>query len=125
MAGGIFGDLPFEFNIKCVIFTVLVAGGYWFLPHKNLWVLLFLLWLPYIAMAWYDYYYRCEPSGKLKPTPLPFGRQLFLPFKPPDYQEEFQKLTDEQLGIMDTVDHIAGYSILILILVFFLFFKFK
>ena len=47
MAGGIFPGAPFHFNIKCVIFTLFLAGGYWFAPAKNIWILGFLLWFPY------------------------------------------------------------------------------
>ena len=47
-------------NWKCIIFTVILALGYWFLPKKNKWILLILLYFPYIILAWYDYYYKCE-----------------------------------------------------------------
>ena len=71
MSGGIFPGRPFEVNIKCVLFTMLIAGGYWYLPSKNLYILIFLLWSPYIAMAWYDYSYDC--NDKLKYTLFPFA----------------------------------------------------
>jgi hypothetical protein len=111
MAGGLFPGKPFEFNIKCIIFTVILAGGYWYLPPKNLWILVFLLWFPYIAMAWYDYAYDCQ--NKLQPTAVPFGRIIWLPFKPPGYKEEFDALPPEKIAIMNRVDHIAGWSILV------------
>ena len=107
MAGGIFPGAPFRFNIKCIIFTALLAGGYWFLPHKNLWVLFFLLWFPYIAMAWYDYAYECR---SLKPTIVPFGRYIWLPFKPKAYQDEFTKMSDSQVAAMNRLDHIVGWT---------------
>ena len=107
MAGGIFPGAPFRFNIKCIIFTAMLAGGYWFLPHKNLWVLFFLLWFPYIAMAWYDYAYECR---SLKPTIVPFGRYLWLPFKPKAYQDEFTKMSDSQVAAMNRLDHIIGWT---------------
>lgn len=102
MAGGIFPGRPFIPNIKCVVFTALLAGGYWFLPHKNILVLLLLLWFPYIAMAWYDYSYKCQ--DKLKPTVVPFGRYIWLPFKPQAYKDEFKKLSSETIKEMDHVD---------------------
>lgn len=111
MSGGIFPGKPFKFNIKCIIFTLVIACGYWFLPKKNVWILLFLLWFPYIALAWYDYSYNCQ--DKLLPTAVPFGRYIWLPFKPPGYQAEFKKFTQEQISFMDKVDHITGWSILI------------
>lgn len=110
MAGGLFPGHPFALNIKCIIFTLVLASGYWYLPHKNLYVLIFLLWFPYIALAWYDYSYDCK--DKLKPTLVPFGRYIWLPFKPPGYKEEFEKLPPEQIAAMNKLDHIVFWSIL-------------
>lgn len=111
MAGGIFPGAPFKFNIKCVVFTALLSGGYWFLPHRNLFVLFFLLWFPYIAMAWYDYMYECR--NKLGPTIVPFGRYMWLPFKPPGYKAEFNKMSESQVGMMSSVDHLVGWTIVV------------
>ena len=110
MAGGIFPGHPFEFNLKCIVFTALIAGGYWVLPQKNLWVLLFLLWFPYIALAWYDYSYDCK--DKLKPTLVPFGRYIWLPFKPQGYKDEFNKLPPEQIQAMNNLDHLVLWTAL-------------
>jgi len=109
MAGGLFSGHPFAFNWKCIIFTLILAGGYWVLPHKNPWVLAFLIWSPYIALAWYDYSYNCQ--DKLKPTLVPFGRYIWLPFKPPGYKNEFNKLPPEQIKDMDTMDHLVGWTV--------------
>lgn len=114
MASGIFGGRKLVFNIKCVIFTLMLAGGYWTLPPKNLYILFFLLWAPYVAMAWYDYSYECK--DKIKPTVIPLGRYIFLPFKPPGYKQDFDKLSKDTIGWMDRVDHITLWSILVLIL---------
>ena len=116
MAGGIFPGAPFKFNIKCVIFSAALAGGYWFLPPKNLFVLFFLLWFPYIAMAWYDYMYECR--NKLGPTIVPFGRYMWLPFKPPQYQADFNKMSVSQNESMDRVDHLVGWTIVLLVLAY-------
>jgi len=116
MAGGIFPGAPFKFNIKCVIFTAMLAGGYWLLPPKNYFVLFFLLWFPYIAMAWYDYMYECR--NKLGPTIVPFGRYMWLPFKPPQYQAEYNKMSESQIGLMSRVDHLVGWTIVILVLAY-------
>ena len=110
MAGGLFPGHPFALNIKCIIFTAILAAGYWFAPHKNLWVLSFLIWFPYIALAWYDYSYNCQ--DKLKPTLVPFGRYIWLPFKPPGYMEAFDKLPAEQIQAMNTLDHLVLWSAL-------------
>ena len=114
MSGGLFPHYPFQPNWKCVIFTFFIAGGYWWLPPKKLYILLFLLWLPYIALAWYDYMYDCHQQ--MQPTLLPFGRWLFLPFKPPSYQQAYQDLPDIAKADMDEVDHIVGWTIIVIIL---------
>ena len=110
MSGGIFPGHPFHLNIKCIIFTIIIAGGYWFLPKKNVYILIFLLWSPYIALAWYDYMYDCH--DRMHPTIIPFGRYFFLPFKPPDYQNEYKTMSDESKQIFDKIDHITLWTIL-------------
>ena len=109
MAGGVFPGKPFEFNVKCIIFSLILSLGYWFAPHRNLWILAFLLWFPYLAMAWYDWSYKCE--SKLQPTAVPFGRYIWLPFKPAGYKQAFDELPPEKIAIMDRVDHIAGWTL--------------
>ena len=112
MSGGIFPSRPFHFNLKCIIFTIIIAGGYWYLPYKNIFVLIFLLWLPYVSLAWYDYSYDCR--DKMQPTIIPFGRYIFLPFKPSGYKAQFKKLSNEQIQTMDRLDHITGWTIVIM-----------
>ena len=114
MAGGLFPGKPFAYNLKCIVGTLLIAGGYWFLPPKNVWVLIFLLWLPYVLMAWYDYLYDCR--DKMKPTLFPFGRYVFLPFKPPGYKAEFERMDPAQIEIMVRLDHIVGWTLLIAVM---------
>lgn len=122
MAGGLFPGHPFKFNIKCIIFTAAIAGGYWYLPHRNLLVLAFLLWFPYIAMAWYDYVYACEPH--LGPTLVPFGQYLWLPFKPPSYKAEYAADKELQQAYQN-LNHILGWTILAGITTFFILKKMK
>lgn len=55
-------------NLKCIVFTLVLAFGYWFLPSRNKWVLLVLLYFPYLVMAWYDHMYAC--ARQLGPTYL-------------------------------------------------------
>jgi hypothetical protein len=109
MSGGIFPGRPFHFNVKCIIFTLVLAAGYWYLPHKNPWVLAFLIWFPYIALAWYDWSYQCQ--DKLQPTLVPFGRYIWLPFKPPGYKQAYEDLPDEQKEAMNKLDHLVGWTI--------------
>ena len=47
-------------NWKCIIFTLSLALGYWFLPKNNKYILVTLLYFPYIILAWYDYIYVCK-----------------------------------------------------------------
>jgi hypothetical protein len=116
MAGGLFPGYPFSLNVKCIVFTAILAGGYWYLPPKNLWILAFLIWFPYIALAWYDYSYKCQ-QDKLKPTLVPFGRYLWLPFKPPGYKEQ---VTPELAISMRNLDHIILWSVLAFAAAYFL-----
>ena len=108
MSGGLFPGRPFRFNLKCVLFSLFLALGYWFAPHKNKWILAFLVWFPYIALAWYDYSYNCQ--DKLKPTLVPFGRYIWLPFKPPGYKKAFDELPPEQIQAMKTLDHLVLWT---------------
>jgi hypothetical protein len=108
MAGGLYEGRPFSFNLKCIVFTAGVAGGYWYLPPRSRWVLALLLWLPYVAMAWYDYRYDCQ--DKMQPTLVPFGRYLFLPFKPAGYRAEYGKMAQAQIDAMARVDHVVAWS---------------
>ena len=123
MAGGIFTGRPFRFNIKCIIFTAVLAAGYWYLPPKNPWVLAFLIWFPYIALAWYDWTYNCQ--DKLQPTIVPFGRYVWLPFKPPGYKEEFNELPQDKIEAMNNIDHIAGWTIVAALITWKLVSKFR
>lgn len=100
------------------MFTALLSAGYWFAPHKNLLVLIFLLWFPYIALSWYDYAYACR--DKLDPTVVPFGRMFWLPFKPKGYKDEFHKMADDQIQTMNRVDHLVGWTVVAGIAAFFL-----
>ena len=94
----------FTWNIKCIIFTAIIAGGYWFLPHRNIYILTFLLWFPYLAMAWYDYLYDCE---QMLPTNLPLGRLIYLPFKPPEYQQKYKEMPTRMKKVMNSTDKLT------------------
>lgn len=75
-------DVPPAVNMKCIIFTLILALGYWYLPSRNKWVLLSLLYFPYLAMAYYDYYYVCKRN--LGPTYL----ALFYSWAKPKESEQ-------------------------------------
>lgn len=107
MAGGLFDTQPFSLNLKCIIFSILLAGGYWFLPPKNIIVLLSLLYFPYLALAWYDYVYDCR-LGLLQPTIFPFGEYVYLPFKPPDYKDRYNEMPIEKRDKMKEYGRFIG-----------------
>lgn len=112
MAGGLYPGRPFSLNPKCIAFTAAVAGGYWALPPRRWWALGLLLWLPYVAMAWYDHAYDCRDG--LDPTLVPFGRYLFLPFKPGPYRRAYGKMAQAQIDAMRRLDHVLGWSLVAL-----------
>ena len=107
MAGGIV-ERPFALNVKCIVLSLLVGTGYWFLPSHNVWVLMFLFWVSYVGLSWYDELYTC--SNAMKPTLFPFGRLVFLPFKPPGYQEDMKNISPRQVELMNRVDHLACFT---------------
>lgn len=121
MAGGLFDTQPFSLNIKCIIFTFLLAGGYWYLPPKKLWILIALLYFPYLALAWYDYVYDCR-AGLLQPTVFPFGEYLYLPFKPPDYKERYTNMSQEKKTKMKEYGRFIA-ALLLGVLIVFYFYK--
>jgi hypothetical protein len=63
-------------NWKCIVITMILAGGYWFLP-RNKWILLAIVYFTYLAIAWYDYYYKCQRN--MGPTYLAFFYKTFKP----------------------------------------------
>ena len=52
----------------------------------------------------------------MKYTLFPFGKYIFLPFKPKGYQKTYTELTNEQKKLIDNNDHIYGWTILIFII---------
>jgi len=90
MAGGLFGK-PFAFNIKCIIFSLIIMALFLYNPKiKNNYVLygtLFIIFvISYVAMAWYDYFFDCRI------LPLRKGEKSWQKhIKPPAHQPEKQK----------------------------------
>ena len=56
----VYDTTPPALNLKCIVATILLSCGYWWLPPRNKYVLLFLSYMPYLAIAWYDYIYACK-----------------------------------------------------------------
>ena len=64
MAGGLFGK-PFAFNIKCIIFSLIIMTLFLYKPDIQntylLYAILFIIFvISYVAMAWYDYIFDCN-----------------------------------------------------------------
>lgn len=87
-------------NAKCIILSIALAAGYWFLPRRNKWILLAILYFTYLAIAWYDYYYRCERD--MRPTYLAYFYDFLKPPKsrqvlewkawPPELKRKIQRV---------------------------------
>ena len=92
---------PPSWNTRCIVFTLTLALGYWYLPSKNKWILLALLYFPYLAMAWYDHVYDCR-RNKLGPTYL---ARLYAFAKPPDSLQikQYRECAYPQIRLVDTL----------------------
>ncbi len=99
MTGGIFPNYPFELNIKCVIFSIIIMTLFLYKPPEmNPWtktlVLTFIFIVSYVAMAWYDYKFNCTKLALKKST---HGVTDY--FKPPPHSEsqtDRSKMTPEE-----------------------------
>ena len=60
-------DGPITGNVKCIIISVFLALFYWYIPPKNKYVLLGILYITYILIAYYDFFYDCR-KGEFGPT---------------------------------------------------------
>jgi hypothetical protein len=85
MTGGIFPNYPFQINIKCVIFAIIVIFIFFYNPPKmnlywEIFVSLILFVVAYVAMAWYDYKFDCRNLA-LKRSSGSYS--ITKPFKPP------------------------------------------
>jgi len=60
---GVYTEQLFNFNPKCVIFSIIVCIAYWVLPaDRNIFLLPVLFGISYIGMSWYDFMYNCDYS---------------------------------------------------------------
>jgi hypothetical protein len=97
MAGGIFTDKPFEFNVKCAIISV-IGIILFLLPGNTLYkdgsyvlmlIISLLFIILYVAVAYYDHLYNCDTimkSGKYSIT------RSFKPHEQIGLQEEHRYL---------------------------------
>lgn len=69
-------------NLKCILLTIVLSVGYWWLPKKNLIILGAILYFTYISLAWYDYLYTCQRN--MGPTYLSL---FYWWIKPPESKQ--------------------------------------
>lgn len=79
MAGWPFDE--FALNPKCLAFSGMMVGAYWYLPCKydrNAYKsAAFISLASYIGLAWYDYAYDC--TNKMKPGAIAPFTKYFKP----------------------------------------------
>ena len=115
MGLGLF-NTPLYLNLKCIIFSFFIILIY-YLPKPqsivhNI-IMMFLLGTSaYITMAWYDVLYDC--NDRLKPT---FLGWISKPFKPKEYQQQYENLPLKYKKIIRNVD----IFILLILLITFLY----
>ena len=102
-------DGPLTGNLKCVVLSALLAGGYWFAPPRNKWVLLGILYFTYLALAWYDYAYECERT--FQPTYL---RHFYEFLKPRDSKQSqlYARLCPSEAHRIVVVDVVVLFGFL-------------
>lgn len=82
--------------------ALIASVAIWKIPAKNKYWLVVTLYLPYLIMAWYDYFLDCK--FRMNPTVFPFGRWIYLPFKPPPYKEKYRNLDEKVLKNIKAFD---------------------
>lgn len=117
MAGGIFPNYPFQINIKCVIFAMIIIGLFFYVPPimNNYWkmfISLILFIISYVLMAWYDYKFECQKLAlKRSTSDYSITQQL----KPPihtESQRDSSKETEDEKHLEEWLIHF--YHILII-----------
>jgi len=101
MAGGVFPNYPFELNIKCVIFSAIIIGLFFYCPPEmnifwKIFISFVLFVIAYVALAWYDYKFECQKMALKKGT-NPAG--ITGQFKPPPHTEsqvDSSKMKDDE-----------------------------
>jgi len=98
------------FNLKCIYGTIGAALLYWFLPAKNKWVLLGILFAVYLCIAWYDHWYGCS-TNPLRPT---FLYSFYGWAKPEPYRRAYRNWQPDTKQLVLAVD--AGIAMLLLLI---------
>ena len=105
-------DGPITGNRKCIVISLILAALYWYLPYRNKYALLFILYSTYLVIAYYDYFYDCR-RGQFGPT---FLRTYYEWAKPKNSKQNiiYSNLCPENEQIILLVDIAVFVLILIL-----------
>ena len=111
MAGGIFPNYPFVLNPKCVVFSVIIIGLFFYCPpkldmHWNLLIAFLLFVVSYVSMAWYDYKFECQKLALKRGTSK---YSITQQFKPPIHtksQDDPSKETIDETILNANIIHI-------------------
>ena len=97
------------FNWKCILLSLFFAGFYWFAPPKNKWVLVFIVFITYLALAWYDHIYHCR-HNPLRPT---FLYSFYGALKPKAYQKAYEDWKPTTQRLVARVDAFIALLLLL------------
>jgi hypothetical protein len=111
MAGGIFPNYPFVLNPKCVVFSAIIIGLFFYCPpvmdmKLKLFIAFLLFVVSYVAMAWYDYKFECQKLALRRGTSK---YSITQQFKPPTHtksQTDPSKQTKEEAILNANIIHI-------------------
>lgn len=70
--------------VRYAVIPALACLIYWYAPKHNKWILFLMVFLPYLALAWYDYLFLCKRT--LGPTYL----SLFYAWAKPDASKQIK-----------------------------------
>lgn len=103
-------DGPITGNVKCIVISILLACFYWFAPRKNKYVLLFILYVTYILIAYYDHFYDCR-KGEFGPT---FLKTYYEWAKPKSSKQNiiYSNLCQDKKNIILIVDGIVFITLI-------------
>jgi len=111
-----YDETPAAENVKCIVGTLVLAGGYMVLPTRNKWVLATIAYFVYIFIADYDYAYQCQ--RKLGPSLL---GDFYDAAKPQDSEQvRIWKNWDPKIKQGVQVFDVAVFVVLLLLLPAFL-----
>lgn len=116
MAGGIFPNQPFQLNIKCIIFSMIIIILFLYCPtFTNAWIkyiTLFMIFsVSYVAMAWYDYIFDCRIA------PLKKGYASLQQIIKPEAHVPEKQLEDKDTSLDINLNKIMIYLFHILMVV--------